>query len=365
MDSFFQIPKSKILHRHQQQRCLAGNISSKNTHLQDISAAALSTEREHSIQNPLLTFLHRFAKKERKLTDNGHEMNHILTPVHYFPRILKKESHFEQSQISFQKSVSHEFDRQASRKELLQVQSLPQISDEQLPYLRKPTSTLKPIKTQEYLPSIEDKPHSQHRSTTSHLLNLNEITDKSVIASTKERLTTPARHASLEGKKTSPSCRARRCSFRSLIKQNKAFKSAEDFCDKCHMPELHLFLATVIEYRRTCELQSADLSFQEFVRIVQQFVEVNSEFEINVSDAQRSKVLFFKQSKDIFTKLLPTVSDRKQVFDQLYMEVESLFWTNVESRQAHDLLAKAVIDSSAIVGRAKEEKKLRRRQSMS
>jgi len=121
--------------------------------------------------------------------------------------------------------------------------------------------------------------------------------------------------------------------FHKLSLNKDDLEAAHQFAEKCFMPEVTKFLCAVLGYRKCCEShRSKQKQYKSFVRIIESYVRVGSPLEINICEQMRQRLLLLVVGQDEFFVLLPHTDDRLNVFEEPYKEIESLFWTNINSR---------------------------------
>jgi len=129
----------------------------------------------------------------------------------------------------------------------------------------------------------------------------------------------------------SSTLKLRERSFSSMAENKDLKEAALCFSQKNYMPEIAMFLCAVIDFRRKCEQKSPiRLQYNAFLQLVNQFIESDSENEINISHEMRNEILKLKGGSSSFAAL--TLKARSEVFDKAYNEMEKLFWSNLHSR---------------------------------
>jgi len=138
--------------------------------------------------------------------------------------------------------------------------------------------------------------------------------------------------------------------FKKLMEKKEVIDDIHLFAEKNFMPEVTLFLCAVIEYEDLCRRCSADKQYLAFTKIVQHFIASDSPSEVNISFKMRQKITRLREQdpftgQDKFFTFLTSQKDRTKVFKGVFVEMETLFWSNVYSRkQLNDNLAQNILD---------------------
>jgi len=123
--------------------------------------------------------------------------------------------------------------------------------------------------------------------------------------------------------------------FEKLVQSKHGIELAHKFSKLNHFPEATLFLCAVLSYKK--QMQSRKISrkhqFQLFLNVVKKYIVVGSALEINISEQQRNELLHFGQGPTQLFGGLPSFENRLAVFDNVYGEIERLFWLNFSVRK--------------------------------
>jgi len=131
--------------------------------------------------------------------------------------------------------------------------------------------------------------------------------------------------------------------FKKIYEDPVLKKAAHRFCCRHHMPEVSLFLEAVLDYQHTCSLSSSEIDhYAGYLEIISEFIETGSNNEINICAKMRSTILQFSKNIETFLSGFPGCDERRYLFADAYLEIEHLFWLNVQTRR-NDSLAKLLV----------------------
>jgi len=115
--------------------------------------------------------------------------------------------------------------------------------------------------------------------------------------------------------------------FERLSQLGKA--AAIELCTQLFMAELPLYLDAVLKYRQKCQTTPLKYHYDEYLDVVGRFIERDSVNEVNISGSMRRDILKYAQGQDSFQLLLTTPKAARQIFDRSYLEIEKIFWQNL------------------------------------
>jgi len=131
--------------------------------------------------------------------------------------------------------------------------------------------------------------------------------------------------------------------FKKIYKDPILKKAAHTFCCRHHMPEVSLFLEAVLDYQHACSLSSSEIDhYTGYLDIINEFIETGSNNEINICAKMRSRIVQFSKNIDTFLSAFPGCDERRNLFVDAYLEIEHLFWLNIQTRR-NDSLTKLII----------------------
>jgi len=117
--------------------------------------------------------------------------------------------------------------------------------------------------------------------------------------------------------------------FQVVAQQKNLIEAAHQFSRKNFFPEVTKFLCAVLEYKHACRSLSLEEQYLLFSDLVNRFVIVGSEYEVNISCKMRLKVIRIQQEKEKFVGSSSTHTGQAVLFDEIYNEVQKLFWESL------------------------------------
>jgi len=121
--------------------------------------------------------------------------------------------------------------------------------------------------------------------------------------------------------------------FQILSKNKTAMIAAAEFSEHCCMTEVFSFLCAVLEYGDFCKTCPREKQYCAFLKVAQRFIVPGSPLEINISSTMREKITKLTSDSAVFFAELPRRVDRLEVFQTVNLEMERLFWFNVNLRK--------------------------------
>ena len=134
-----------------------------------------------------------------------------------------------------------------------------------------------------------------------------------------------------ENMTSQPKCRA--VSFSTLKENKDALKAAIQFSAKNFMAEVPNFLCAVEQYQNICRKnESSESVYKAFLNVLDPFIRVGSPQEINICEKMRNAILNFEVGQEMFFTLFSRKEDRVRIFEDIYGEMEALFFSNYQTR---------------------------------
>ena len=109
--------------------------------------------------------------------------------------------------------------------------------------------------------------------------------------------------------------------FAQLISNDSDRNVVKDYAEKFHIEELVSFLFAVLQYKKKINMKYTD-QFNLFKEILTTYILTGSPLEINIQDEQREQLL-----QTLFR--FDEYENKKILFDNVYNDMESLFWVNM------------------------------------
>jgi len=126
---------------------------------------------------------------------------------------------------------------------------------------------------------------------------------------------------------------SRAFSFSTIFENKDVLKAAIQFSATNFMAEVPNFLCAVEQYQNICRTnESSESAYKAFLDVLDSFIRVGCPQEINICEKMRNAVLNFELGPEMFGILFPEKENRVRVFEDIYDEMEALFFSNHQAR---------------------------------
>ena len=122
-------------------------------------------------------------------------------------------------------------------------------------------------------------------------------------------------------------------SFSTIFENKDALKAAIQFSASNFMEEVPNFLCSVEHYQNICRTnEPSESAYKAFLDVLDSFIRVGCPQEINICEKMRKGVLNFEVGHEMFCILFSEKEDRVRIFEDIYGEMEALFFSNYQTR---------------------------------